>query len=56
MLTFGGMELVVVVFTPAWWSDVGGVSIYPEVIALRVPINTETHPKANHLTERWEVT
>lgn len=54
VFTFRWVELVAVFFTPASWSNVCRVSVYPEVIALRVPIDMETQPTANHLADRKE--
>ena len=52
MLTFGWVELMVVVFTPAYRSDVWWVRVHPEVITFWISVNMETEPTANHLTER----
>lgn len=52
MLTFRWVELVVVLFTPACWSNICGVRVDPKVVALQVPVDVQTQPIADHLAER----
>lgn len=35
--------------TPAWWVDVGGVGIHPEVVAVRVAVKMEPEPVTTDL-------
>lgn len=48
-LTFGRVQLVPCALTPAGGVDVGGVGVYPEVVAVGVAVEVEPQPVAAHL-------